>query len=71
MDRCTGKTTRAIDGAIQDLFHTGKCIVWEQSGSTQENNILLNKVLQRLQNEHPHIMNKIEISIKDLSIQLK
>ena len=71
MDRCTGRTTRAIDGAIQDLFHTGKCVVWDHENSRESNNILLDKVIQRLQNEHPHIMNKIIVDIKELSISLK
>lgn len=71
MDRCTGKTTRAIDGAVQDLFHTGKCVVWDHDKSRQASNILLDKVIQRLQNEHPHIMGKIEVDINELSISLK
>lgn len=71
MDRCTGRTTRAIDGAIQDLFHTGKCVVWDHYPTRQASNILLDKVMQRLQNEHPHIMDKIEVDINELSISLK
>lgn len=71
MDRCTGRTTRAVDGAIQDLFHTGKCVVWDHVNSRKSNSILLDKVIQRLQNEHPHIMNKIIVDIKELSISIK
>ena len=71
MDRKTGRTTRAIDGAIQDLFHTGKCVVWDHHKSRYASNLLLNKVLQRLQNEHPHIMNKIIVDINELSISIK
>lgn len=71
MDRATGRTTRAIDGAVQDLFHTGKCVVWDHVNSRKANNMLLDKVIQRLQNEHPHIMNKIIVDIKELSIRIK
>ena len=74
MGRHTGRTTRAIDGAIQDLFHTGKCVVWdhyENGKNSKANQMVLNKTLVRLQNEHPHIMDKIEVDINEISISLK
>ena len=74
MNRKTGRTTRAIDGAIQDLFHTGKCVVWdhyENGKNNKANQMVLNKTLVRLQHEHPHIMCEISIDIAECSIELK
>ncbi len=74
MNRRTGRTTRAIDGAIQDLFHTGKCVVWdhyENGKNSKANQMVLNKTLARLQNEHPLIMREISIDIAECSIELK
>ena len=71
MNRRTGRTTRAIDGAIQDLFHTGKCVVWDHHGTRQADSYLLEKVIQRLQHEHPHIMRELSIDIGERSIELK
>ena len=74
MNRKTGRTTRAIDGAIQDLFHTGKCVVWdhyEDGKNKGANHMVLNRVVLRLLNEHPHIMREISVDIKECSIELK
>lgn len=74
MNRRTGRTTRAIDGAIQDLFNTGKCVIWDhyKNGKNHSaNQVVLDKTLVRLQNEHPHIMREISIDIAECSIELK
>ena len=70
MNRRTGRTTRTIDDAIQDLFHTGKCVLRDHYGTKQADNYLLEKTVQRLQHEHPHIMREISIDINERSIEL-
>lgn len=73
MNRRTGRTTRAVDGAIQDLFNTGKCVVWdhyENGKNNKANQMVLNKTLARLQNEHPLIMREISVDIAECSIEI-
>ena len=74
MNRRTGRTTRLIDDAIQDLFHTGKCVIWdhyENGKNNSANQMVLDKTLVRLQNEHPLIMREISVNIMECSIELK
>ena len=71
MNRRTGRTTRTIDDAIQDLFHTGKCVLRDHHGTRQADSYLLEKTVWRLQQEHPHIMKELSIDINERSIELK
>ena len=46
-------------------------MVWDHHGTRQADSYLLEKVIQRLQHEHPHIMREISIDIAERSIELK
>lgn len=61
LERHTGRTTRLIDGYIQQLYdQRGDWIVIEDHyNSKSANDMLLKKVLQRLHNEHS--IDQIEI----------
>ena len=65
-NRRSGRTTRIIDDAIQDLFHTGECHVWDHykdGKDAQRNKEVLMLILRRLQNEHEPIMREISVDI--------
>ena len=65
-NRRSGRTTRLIDDAVQDLFHTGECHVWDHykdGKDAHRNGEVLKLVLKRLQNEHDHIMREISVDI--------
>ena len=65
-NRRSGRTTRIIDDAIQDLFHTGECHVWDHykdGKDAQRNKEVFMLVLRRLQNEHKLIMKAISVDV--------
>lgn len=53
--RATGRSTRLIDEYIQKLFENrGQWIkIYDHYESKQAHNILANKIIKRIQNEHP------------------
>ena len=62
--RATGRTTRAADDAIQELFHLGECYVWDhyKDGKDFKSNRRLSEIiLSRISNEHPQIIDQLEI----------
>ena len=66
-NRRSGRTTRLVDDAIQDLFHTGECHVrdhYKDGKDTQRNKEVFMLVLRRLQNEHEPIMREISVDVE-------
>lgn len=74
MRRC-GNTTRQIDIAIQKLFEGYKIIVIDHHDTKNSNELLLQRILRRLESEHrlSELIknNKIKINKgKEITIQL-
>lgn len=66
--RATGRTTRAADDAIQELFMTGECHIWDHYNdgkSAEKNNRLYQIIIGRLEFEHPGIMKNIIVKFVD------
>lgn len=69
VNREVGNTTRFIDNCIQSLFTTGKCGCIEIIPTTYDNVSMCNcidKVLKRLELEHPNV--KIEIQGSNIKL---
>lgn len=69
--RATGRTTRAADDAIQELFMTGECHIWDHYNdgkSAEKNNRLFQIIIRRLESEHPGIIEHISINFVALFI---
>ena len=69
-NRCTGRSTRLIDEYIQKLFTTGCVTVIDHCNEKHNNMVLLTKIMSRIKNEHPHILEKISINKGSLKIKL-
>ena len=71
--RC-GNSTRQINSAINHLFSGFKVVVLDHymnGNNKQSNELLFNRILKRLQNEHNlNITNKVIINRTDLTIEL-
>lgn len=50
--RRSGRSTRIVDQAIQDLFNTGFCIVREHDPHPVEYRRTMYRIIERLKNEH-------------------
>ena len=69
VNREVGNTTRFIDNCIQNLFTTGECGCIEIIPTTYDNVSMCNcidKVLKRLELEHPNV--KIEIQGSNIKL---
>lgn len=53
--RCSGRTTRLVDEAIQNLFTKKITIVKDHYLHRNADRMLLAKICSRLHNEHPHV----------------
>lgn len=60
--RKSGRTTRLVDGLVQELFNTGFCYVEDHYGSILANKMILRKLLDRLDLEH-HLNVKEDLTI--------
>lgn len=70
-ERGSGNTTRQIDAAIQHLFngYAVKCISHGEPNSREANRFLAEKIIDRLEAEHPHA--KYYYILNDNTIYLK
>lgn len=72
LERMTGNSTRQIDLAIQLLFQ-GKIVKVEDHaayGRKHINDLLFDRILDRLYHEHQHIFDKIKYDRKKHEIEL-
>jgi hypothetical protein len=70
-DRGSGRTTRQVDFAIQELFKGHIVEVrdhWEDGNNKVANRMLLDKIIERLQNEHGKYI--VKVDMKSLTIEL-
>lgn len=70
-DRGTGRSTRQIDDAVQDLFMTGECVIIDHHGDRESSRFTFDKLLKRLQFEHAGIMNTLEVDMIKCSVKIK
>lgn len=61
--RRTGRSTRRIDEAIQDLFTTGECRAWDHHPTREASQFLMERVLQRLSIEHDLTVNNGSLKV--------
>lgn len=59
-NRASGRTTRLIDKAIQDLFTSGKAEIKDHVYNYKAGKALAEKVLVRLKYEHPSAYKHVE-----------
>ncbi len=69
--RASGRSTREIDMAIQDLFHTGECIIIDHHGTNAASDHTFRRLLLRLRVEHEHILNMLIIDHNKFRIRIK
>lgn len=69
--RATGRSTRQIDMAIQDLFRTGECIIIDHHGTRDSSRFTFDKMLRRLKLEHRGMIERMEIDMIKCSIKIK
>ena len=69
--RKTGKSTREIDDAVQELFMTGECIIIDHHGTRRASEFTFRRLLRRLEFEHPHIISKLTIDENNFRIRIK
>jgi len=65
--RCTGKTTRIVDAAIQELFNTGRVTIQDHVNHRDSHNRTMQRVCRRHKSEH----HGIQYTINGYSIKLK
>lgn len=53
--RRTGRSTRLIDKAIQDLFKKKEVVIKDHFDDSESNKQLFYKVLKRIDSEHPSL----------------
>lgn len=58
--RGTGRTTRLVDQAIQDLFTKGVVLVKDHFDDRQADRYLTERIKKRLDYEHPHVKYNIK-----------
>ncbi len=70
--RRTGRSTRRIDEAIQELFTTKECVVRDHYHTREADHYLLGNVLRRLSFEHNMTVNNgsLKVNNTDLTIKL-
>ena len=66
--RATGRTSRLVDGYIQELFNTGEIEVRDHYPNRNAHKFLLNRIIDRYNNEYNRGFQKL--IIKDLNIKL-
>lgn len=69
--RRTGRSTRAIDEAIQCLFTTGGCSVWDHYPTREASHHLMERVLQRLSIEHNMTVNNGSLSVNKSNLTIR
>ena len=60
--RMTGKTTRSVDSAVQDLFTKGFIVTIDPSedNTTASNRHFKNMIIKRLESEHTRVKINVE-----------
>lgn len=66
--RRTGRTTRLIDGLIQELFKTSKIKVYDHWPTRQSHERVFKMILKRLSLEHPGLILKVDGSSLTIEI---
>ena len=69
--RATGRTTRLVDEAIQNLFNNGRCIAFDHWPDRCADQYLLERILKRLEIEHNKSKNDLIVDINRMTISLK
>lgn len=69
--RRTGRSTRAIDKAVQCLFTTGECRVWDHHPTREASHHLMERVLQRLSIEHNMTVNNGYLSVNKSNLTIR
>lgn len=62
LTRRTGESTKRIDYFIQELFEKGETTISDHHDKMDSHKLLLRRVLERLDLEHFHIMDKLQVS---------
>lgn len=69
--RKTGRSTREIDEAIQDLFNTGECTVRDHHGTRLASEHAFKRLWFRLIAEHEHMRDNLLIDKDNFTIKIK
>jgi hypothetical protein len=69
--RKSGRTTRLIDKAIQDLFNNGNVKIADHHDTLKMHRYLFDRVVFRLHNEHFGIFKDLIIELRSLTIKFK
>ena len=69
--RGTGRTTRLVDEAIQNLFNNGRCIAFDHWPDRQADHCLFERIIKRLEFEHHKSKDDLVIDINRMTISLK
>lgn len=70
-NRATGRSTREIDEAVQDLFMTGMCVIRDHHGTKQADYYTFRRLLGRLEFEHSHIKNNLIVDKSNCTVKIK
>lgn len=70
MTRRSGRTTRIIDQAIQDLFNNGSTLVLDHHRTEKMDERTFKIFLKRLHNEHQIVENHLIIDYDSLLVKL-
>ena len=72
-NRATGRTTRIVDEAIQELFTTGECFVLDHysDGYGFKDEYALRLTYNRLMAEHGHMKDRIVVDGVNCKISIK
>jgi len=65
-DSCSGRTTRLVDLAVQELLETGHCHVQDHSATPKDDIELMRRIKNRMGNEHSQFF----LSYKDYTISI-
>lgn len=72
MPRETGKTTRIIDTAVQELFDKGEVTIWDHTSFSEHPQARMNtleKTLKRISFEHPKVFKSLKVDRKKYMIK--
>ena len=69
--RATGRTTRLVDEAIQNLFNNGRCVAHDHWPEKHAYQYLFERILKRLEIEHNKSKNDLIVDINRMTISLK
>ena len=70
-NRKTGRSTREIDDAVQDLFNTGDCNINDHHGTRLASAHTFKKLCFRLLEEHAHMKDKFLMDKDKFTIKIK